>query len=94
MTIDDKLILRLEQLARLDLTEEERISIKGDLGKIFDMFEKLSEVDTKNVEPFIHFDEIDQLREDLVANHLNNKQALQNAPDSNKPYFIVPKIID
>lgn len=94
MTIDDKLILKLQDLARLNLTDAERISIKKDLEKIFTMFEKLQEVDTKNVEPFIHFNEVDELRQDDEAKHVSNEEALLNAPAKHKPYFIVPKIIE
>ena len=94
MTIDDKLILKLQDLAKLNLTDAERISIKKDLEKIFTMFEKLQEVDTKNVEPFIHFNEVDELRQDTDAKHVSNEEALLNAPVKHEPYFIVPKIIE
>jgi len=94
MNIDDDLILKLEHLARLNLSVEERASIKNDLGKIFQMFEKLSESDTKDVQPFIHFEGVDRLSEDKVGSHTTNENALKNAPEKMKPYFSVPKIID
>ncbi len=94
MNIDDNLILKLQDLAKLDLTDAERLAIKKDLEKIFTMFEKLQEVDTKNVEPFIHFNEVDEVRPDAGAHHVSNEEALSNAPVKHEPYFIVPKIID
>jgi len=41
--IDENLILKLEKLARLKLTDDERVEINQDLGKIVAMFDKLQE---------------------------------------------------
>ena len=94
MTIDDKLILKLEDLSKLNLTDTERSLIKKDLEKIFTMFEKLNEVDTKNVDPFIHFNEATDLSQDAIGKQVSNEDALKNAPSKQKPFFTVPKIID
>lgn len=95
MIIDNELILKLEHLARLQLSEAERGALKGDLNKILTMVERLKEVDTDNVEPLVYLNEqSNSLRTDEVANQVDRKDALKNAPDSNEPYFKVPKVID
>ena len=94
MKIDDQLILKLEELAKLNLTDTERVEIKKDLEKIFTMFEKLKEVDTEDIEPFVHFNQLGEIRKDQVGSHVSNDEALSNAPAEYDPYFIVPKIID
>jgi aspartyl-tRNA(Asn)/glutamyl-tRNA(Gln) amidotransferase subunit C len=49
MQVDRPLILKLENLARLELSEAEREQLTGDLNKILAMVEKLEELDTSNV---------------------------------------------
>ncbi len=95
MTIDQDLILRLENLARLQLSEEERQQIMGDLNNILQMVEQLQEIDTSNVEPLVYLtDRVNVMRSDEVKHQLNRKDALKNAPDANEEYFKVPKVID
>jgi len=95
MKIDKSLILKLEELARLKLSEPERIEIIGDLNKILTMVEKLKELDLAQVEPLLHVtDSINATREDKVSDQLTAKEALYNAPSSLGSHFTVPKVID
>jgi len=92
--IDEKLILKLEKLARLKLTDDERAEISQDLNKIVDMFDKLQEVDTDGVAPTKHMtDHAHALREDVVQGQLSNKDALINAPKSIDGHIAVPKFL-
>ncbi len=94
MKIEKNLILRLEKLARLELSESERFGMISDLKNILDMVEKLKEVDTTGIAPLIYLNEdANQLREDEVKNELSNEEALKNAPDRDGEFFIVPKVI-
>lgn len=95
MTIDEKLISRLEHLARLELSAEERSRITKDLNDILTMVEKMEELDTTNVEPLIYVnEEVNVLREDAIANQVSREEALRNAPRQDGVYFKVPKVID
>jgi len=95
MRIDDALITKLERLARLELGAEEKDTIKTDLNKILEMVNKLSELNTDNVEPLVYMNEVrNQLREDSVANELSIEEAMYNAPAKNEEgYFLVPKVL-
>ncbi len=94
MQIDKPLIQKLERLARLELSPNERDQIQGDLTKILQMVEKLQELDTEGVEPLIYISEAENvLRKDEVRGELNRDIALQNAPDTDGIYFKVPKVI-
>ena len=95
MVIDDALISKLETLSRLELREEEKSQIKDDLNKILVMFDKLQEVDTENVEPlrYVLDEHSKYLRDDSVGEELKNEEALQNAEESQKPFFVVPKFL-
>lgn len=95
MQVDEQLVLRLEKLARLRLSEEEREVIQGDLGKILEMVDKLKEIDTENVEPLTYInDDVNVLREDAVKNQVSREDALKNAPAEDGTYFKVPKVIN
>lgn len=94
MEVNKELILKLENLARLELSDEERNHIQHDLGNILKMVDKLNELDTTNVEPLVYISEEENvLREDVVLNEVSNEAALRNAPTSQPPYFKVPKMI-
>ena len=95
MNVDDNLILKLENLAKLKLSDEEKGGLKGDLEKIIDMFSLISEVDTNNIEPLRHINEqVNVLREDVVKPTLNLEEVRQNAPKIINNQFAVPKVIE
>ena len=94
MKIDKQLILKLEDLAQLKLTPEERQQMQVDLEQILDMCGQLMEVDTQGVEPLIYPGaQRQQSREDRVGAMLSQEEALRNAPARKGPYFKVPKVI-
>lgn len=94
MQIDRKLILKLENLTRLELSEAEREQLTGDLNKILAMVEKLGELDTSNVEPLVYVNEAENdLRADEIKHQVSQQDALSNAPDQDGRYFKVPKIL-
>jgi aspartyl-tRNA(Asn)/glutamyl-tRNA(Gln) amidotransferase subunit C len=95
VNVDNALILKLEKLARLQLSETERSNIRRELESVLAMVEKLEEVDTRGVEPLLHIVEREQsLREDVVENQLSGDDALSNAPEKESPFFKVPKVIE
>lgn len=94
MQIDRPLILRLEELAKLELSEEERLRLMNDLNKILGMVKKMDELDSTGIEPLVYVNEdMNVLREDSIKGQVPVDSALSNAPDSNKPYFKVPKVL-
>lgn len=94
MRIDDALISRLENLARLELSTEEREGLKKDLDGILGMVEKLQELDVADVAPLVYLNErANPLRTDEVKGEVDRVDALHNAPDQDGEYFRVPKVI-
>jgi aspartyl-tRNA(Asn)/glutamyl-tRNA(Gln) amidotransferase subunit C len=94
MEVNKELILKLEKLSRLELSESERVKIQKDLGNMLNMVEKLNELDTTGVEPLIYIsDEENVLREDVIKNQVSRENALKNAPNHNGEFFQVPKMI-
>ena len=96
MKIDDTLVLRLEELSRLELSLQERDKLRDSLNDILAMVEKLNELNTDGVEPLVYINEEtnSRLRADEVRNEVSTAKALKYAPDKNENYFRVPKVID
>ncbi len=95
MQIDAALISRLEKLSRLQLGDAEREKLTGDLQRILDMVDTLRALDTEHVEPLVYLnDAVNVLRADEVGRQLTTSEALQNAPEQNGQFFMVPKMID
>ena len=95
MKIDDQLISRLENLARLQLSTTEKEGLKTDLTNILGMVEKLQELDVEDVEPLVYLNEaINRQREDVISNQVDRDAALRNPPDQDGHFFRVPKVID
>ncbi|NJN33985.1 MAG: Asp-tRNA(Asn)/Glu-tRNA(Gln) amidotransferase subunit GatC [Saprospiraceae bacterium] len=87
MQIDEKLILKLENLARLELSQAEREKLRGSLNDILVMVDKLNALDTEGVEPLVYINEAENVwREDVVKNELTRTDALKNAPDHNAEF--------
>ena len=66
-----------------------------DLKKMIGFVDKLSEIDTENIEPLIYMsEEVNVLRNDTLIENLSKEKALENAPQKDSDYFLVPKVID
>jgi len=95
MKIDDKLISELARLAKLNFDEKSSKDMQEDLNKIIGFVDKLSEIDTENIEPLIYMsDEVNVLRKDYTIKNISQEEALKNAPKKDSDYILVPKVID
>ncbi|MFA9408949.1 MAG: Asp-tRNA(Asn)/Glu-tRNA(Gln) amidotransferase subunit GatC [Candidatus Dadabacteria bacterium] len=95
MKISKDDVTKVAELARLEVTEEETAIFTEQLGNILEYIEKLNELDTDNVEPTSHVLDISTpLREDKVVKWLSIEEVLQNAPESEDDFFVVPQVIE
>ncbi len=95
MKISKDDVLKVSELARLEFKEDELEKFTEQLGNILEYIEQLNELDTDNVEPTSHVLDISTpLREDKVVEWLNTEQVLQNAPESEDDFFVVPQVIE
>ena len=93
--IDIKTVDEVAHLARLEFNDESKEEILNDMNRMLSFVDKLSELDTENVEPLIYMTtENNILREDISEITLNQKEALKNAPKKDSDYFKAPKVID
>ena len=88
-------ITRIALLARLELSEAETTDMGEKLNDILAMVDQMSAVDTSNVEPMSHPQEVMQrLREDAVTES-NQRELFQSiAPAVEDGLYLVPKVIE
>lgn len=85
---------KLARLARLDLTDDERATIGPQLDTILGFIEKLSELDTTDVEPMTTALDVDnRWRDDQPTPGLSRNAALANAPAHDDECFRVPPVL-
>ena len=81
------------KLARLELSEEEKVKFSKQLGDILKYVEQMNEIDTTGVEPMNHAMEFyNVMREDIVRYDNTRDELMANAPDCEADFFKVPKI--
>ncbi len=92
MKIDVKYVA---ELARLELSEEERATFQPQLENIVKYVEKISSVNVDGVSPMMHGRELkNAFREDVVRPSLATETALKNAPERVGNEFLLPKIVE
>lgn len=85
----------MAELARLELTPEERAVFQPQLEGIVKYVEKISEVNVDGVEPMMHGRPlVNAFREDVVRPSLPKEVALGNAPKRVGDEFLLPKIVE
>lgn len=95
MSVSEKDVHYIANLARLQVTDEEAQSYAKDMSNILEYMELLNEVNTDNVAPLEHVIDLDsRFRKDEAKEPLSHEDALKNAPDADSDYFRVPKVIE
>jgi aspartyl-tRNA(Asn)/glutamyl-tRNA(Gln) amidotransferase subunit C len=90
--LDD--VRHVAKLSRLALDEGKLRRLTPQLESILEYVAKISQVDVAGVEPMAHALSLSNvLREDVVEPSLPIEKVLQNAPDTDGPFFKVPKVI-
>jgi len=88
-------IEKVARLARLDLSEEEKVTFGSQLEQILTYMEQLNTLDTSGVEPTSHAIPVyNVFREDEVRPSLPQEEVLAIAPDEEDGHFKVPRIIE
>ncbi len=83
------------RLARLALSEEQKVNFTEQLGKILGYIEKLNQVDTSKVAPTAHpFASKTVWREDKTYRWSSAEAILENAPEKEEAFFKVRKVIE
>jgi aspartyl-tRNA(Asn)/glutamyl-tRNA(Gln) amidotransferase subunit C len=105
VTIRREDVLRVAELAHLELDEKEVETYRSQLDEILTYIGKLNELDTSAVEPMAQTSDagkdesqavgmVGGLRDDIVHKADVAEAVLKNAPEVRWPYFVVPKVIE
>jgi aspartyl-tRNA(Asn)/glutamyl-tRNA(Gln) amidotransferase subunit C len=105
MSVSEKDVERVAELANLELTSGERAGMLRDLNSVLGYFAQLNELDTSSVPPMAQVSDLLSvgreakagalpLRPDEVAPSLNRERVLACAPDTDGVFFKVPKVIE
>ena len=94
MTITTSEIQKLASLSKLSISEEDIDVYTSQLNIIVDYVSQLDSVNTDGVAPLLHvMDIVNVSRPDEPKVSLTQEKALENAPESDGTFFIVPLII-
>lgn len=92
MTIDDAEVRRLERLARIRLSDEERETVRGDLERVLAHLGELAAVDVDGLEPMLRPVVVeDGTREDRVEPSLPREAVLAAARSHEDGFLRVPR---
>jgi aspartyl-tRNA(Asn)/glutamyl-tRNA(Gln) amidotransferase subunit C len=95
MKIDEKQILRVAELARLDLTGDEKKEFAAQLSDIISYVEKINELDTADISPSDHIAELKNVfRADTVLPSMDRAELGKMAPRFQDGHVVVPIIIE
>jgi aspartyl-tRNA(Asn)/glutamyl-tRNA(Gln) amidotransferase subunit C len=100
MKITREDVLRVAELAHLELLPEEIETYRSQLDEILTYIDKLKELDVENVEPMAQVlfkrakDSHPELREDKLQPCDVADAILSQAPDAAKHWFRVPRVIE
>jgi aspartyl-tRNA(Asn)/glutamyl-tRNA(Gln) amidotransferase subunit C len=95
--MDKKELLKVAELAQIELPETELKSFAEDITKILKWIEKLNQVNTDEVSPadvIFHKPYLGKLRKDEIKQINTAKDLMANTSKTEHGYFIAPKIIE
>lgn len=95
MSITNKDVEYVANLARLYLDEQQTEKMTLELGAIIDFANKLSELDTEGIPETAHVLNLKNVfREDIVKESYPREEILKNAPSHDETCIKVPKIVE
>ena len=95
MSVDSDTVRRIAHLARIAIADEEVEHLRGEINAILTFVEQLQEVNVEGVEPMSSVTPMQmKKRPDVVTEGDIADDILQNAPEREDHYFVVPKVVE
>ena len=98
MSVDEKMVRRIANLARIGVSDNALPALAKELSAILGFVKQLNEVDTQGVAPLtgaVATPPADTIgRQDGVTDGGYPQDVLANAPARDDDYFAVPKVLD
>ena len=87
-------IKHLEDLSKLQFTEEEREKFQQEFDSIVGFASQIQNANTEGQASFIKSIKMEDLREDVSRDGLTQNEVVSNAPSKKNGCFVVPRIMD
>lgn len=95
MSVDLATVKRVAHLARIAVNEDDAQRMMGELNAILGFVEQLGEVDVTGVEPMTSVTPMAmKKREDVVTDGNKADDIVANAPNTDRNFFLVPKVVE
>jgi len=95
MKITIEQVEHVAHLARLSLTDEEKVSMTKDMEMILEFADQINEYEVEDVNATSHVIPINNVfREDIVRESMDRDELLANAPSTENGCYSVPKVIE
>jgi aspartyl-tRNA(Asn)/glutamyl-tRNA(Gln) amidotransferase subunit C len=95
MSVDADQVRRIAHLARIALNEGEAEHLVGEINAVLGWVEQLQAVDVEGVEPMTSVTPMRlKMRDDVVTDGGYPERVLRNAPQTEKGFFVVPKVVE
>jgi aspartyl-tRNA(Asn)/glutamyl-tRNA(Gln) amidotransferase subunit C len=95
MSLTHQDVARIAKLARIAVSDREIDEVGQQLNTIFGLIEKMQAVDTSNVEPMAHPQDVAlRLRPDVVTEPDRREAFLAVAPQVEAGLFLVPRVVE
>ena len=95
MEFDKKSLLKLGKLARISISDDKHNNLSKDLNSILEFVDQLKEIKTDQVDPTSNsLNQKLEVRDDKVDTKNSAEDILENAPEKEMDFFVVPKVIE
>ena len=95
MPIDKDIVAKVSNLARIKINNNQLSTISNELESVIEWIDTLNEVKTDGVEPIANVSgQKLPLREDKVTDGGYSEKILNNAPEKESGFFVVPKVVE
>ena len=95
MEFDKKSLLKLGKLARISISDDKLNNLSKDLNSILEFVDQLKEIKTDQVDPTSNsLNQKLEVRDDKVDTKNSAEDILENAPEKEMDFFVVPKVIE
>lgn len=95
MSIDKSTVQKIARLSSLAIKEDDIPNYIGELSNLLQLVEQVNSVDTQDVLPLAHPQELSaRLRSDVVFEDDQRDNFQKQAPLAKDGYYLVPKVIE
>ena len=95
MSVDADTVRRIAHLARIAVADSEVENLRAELNAMLAFVEQLQEVNVEGVEPMTSVTPMAmKKRHDVVTAGDDAEAVLQNAPQSEDNFYLVPKVVE